>query len=68
MNRQTNTARIELTEYNDADVARWKELVAHDIEGEFSFDFDKGGRLLGIEIRFASQGLPAEFIDEAQSE
>lgn len=61
----TNTARILLTDYADEDVARWKGLVEHDIEGEFTFDFDKGGRLLGFEIKFASQGLPPDFLDDA---
>jgi uncharacterized protein YuzE len=63
--RSGNSVRILLTEYEDADVARWKGLVEHDVEGEFTFDFDKGGRLLGIEVRFASQGLPADFLDSA---
>ena len=63
--RTTNLARIALTDYADEDVARWKLLVEHDIEGEFTFDFDKGGRLLGIEVKFASQGLPADFLDAA---
>jgi hypothetical protein len=43
--RTKNTARIFLTDYADDDVARWKPLVEHDIEGEFTFDFDKAGRL-----------------------
>lgn len=66
VDRQTNTARIELVEYGDADVARTKMLVEHDVEGEFTFDFDRGGRLLGIEVKFASQGLPAGFLDDAE--
>jgi len=63
--RAKNTARILLTEYTDEDVARWKMLAEHDIEGEFTFDFDKGGKLLGVEVKFASQGLPADFLDVA---
>jgi uncharacterized protein YuzE len=64
--RKTNTARFVLTDYTDADIARWKLLAEHDIEGEFTFDFDKGGRLLGFEVKFASQGLPADFLEAAE--
>jgi hypothetical protein len=35
--RATNTARILLTEYTNEDVARWKMLAEHDIEGEFTY-------------------------------
>lgn len=63
--RTKNIARILLTDYTDEDVARWKGLAEHDIEGEFTFGFDKGGRLLGVEVRFASQGLPPDFLDDA---
>ena len=65
--RTKNTARIRLTDYSDEDVARWKTLVEHDIEGEFTFAFDKGGRLLGLEVKFASQGLPADFLEAADA-
>jgi hypothetical protein len=41
-------------------------LVEHDVEGEFRFDFDKKGRLLGFEVRFASQGVPADLLDAAE--
>jgi uncharacterized protein YuzE len=67
LNRQKNVAYFELTEYDDADVARWYPLVEHDVEGEFRFDFDKKGRLLGFEVRFASQGLPADLLDAAET-
>jgi uncharacterized protein YuzE len=62
--RTKNIARILLTEYADEDMSRWKGLADHDIEGEFTFDFDKSGRLLGVEAKFASQGLPPDFLDD----
>lgn len=65
--RTRNVARILLTDYTDDDVARWKGLAEHDIEGEFTFDFDKAGRLLGIEVRFASQGLPPDLLADADA-
>ena len=34
-------------------------------KGEFTFDFENAGRLLGVEVKFASQGLPADFLDAA---
>ena len=63
--RSQNTVRVALTDYSDGDVARWKALVEHDVEGEFTFDFDKGGLLLGFEVKFASQGLPQDFLESA---
>jgi hypothetical protein len=67
LNRQKNVAYFELTQYEDADVARCYPLVKHDVESEFRFDFDKKGRLLGFEVRFASQGLPADLLDAAET-
>jgi uncharacterized protein YuzE len=66
VNRQKNIAYFHLTEYDDADVARLYSLVEHDIEGEFTFDFDKKGRLLGFEVKFASQGLPSDLLEGAE--
>ncbi|HEY8408966.1 MAG TPA: DUF2283 domain-containing protein [Gaiellaceae bacterium] len=68
VNRATNTAHIRLTEYEDGDVARWRGLADHEIGGEFVFEFDKGGRLLGIEVKFAAEGLPPDFLDDAERE
>jgi uncharacterized protein YuzE len=64
--RRTNTVYIYLTDYDDGDVARWYVLVEHDVKGDFTFDFDKSGRLLGIEVKFAAQGLPPDFLEEAE--
>lgn len=64
--RRTNTVYIYLTEYEDADVARWYTLVEHDVQGDFWFEFDKSGRLLGIEVKFAAQGLPPDVLEEAE--
>ena len=65
-NRRTDTAYIYLTDYDDSDVARWDGLAGHLIGGDFTFDFDKSGRLLGIEVKFAAQGLPPDFLEEAE--
>jgi uncharacterized protein YuzE len=67
LNRQKNIAYFELTEHDDADVARSRILAEHDIEGEFRFDFDKKGRLLGFEVKFAAQGLPTDLLDSAET-
>jgi hypothetical protein len=66
LDRQKNVVRVSLTEYDDAEVARWYTLVEHDIAGDFTFDFDKSGRLLGFEAKFAAQGLPADFLEHAE--
>lgn len=67
VNRAKNIAYFELTEYDDADVARNYLLAEHDVSGEFRFDFEKSGRLLGFEVRFAGEGLPAELFDGAEA-
>jgi hypothetical protein len=67
VNRAKNIAYFELTEYEDADVARNYLLAEHDVSGEFRFDFDNGGRLLGFEVRFAAEGLPAVLFDDAEA-
>jgi uncharacterized protein YuzE len=66
LDRQKNVAYFHLTEYDDSDVARWYGLAEHDIGGEFVFDFDKGGRLLGFEVKFAAQGLPPDLLEAAE--
>ncbi|MBA3365172.1 MAG: hypothetical protein H0U03_05220 [Actinobacteria bacterium] len=66
LNRRTDTVCIYLTEYEDADVARQSSLVAHDIRGDFFFDLDKRGVLLGIQVKFAASGLPSDFLEAAE--
>ena len=62
---RANTAYILFTEYTDGDVARSKFLADDDINGEFTFDFDQGGRLLGIEVKFASAAFPPGVLEDA---
>ena len=66
LNRQKDVAYVSLTDYDDSDVARCYGLVEHDIGGEFRFDFDKSGRLLGFEVRRAARGLPPELLEQAE--
>jgi hypothetical protein len=66
VNRQKNVAYLDLVDHDDADVARYHDLVTPDIGGEFRFDFDKSGRLLGFEVRFAAEGLPAALLEAAE--
>ncbi len=67
LDRRTNTLHIGFTEYGDGDVARDYELVEHDVRGDFAFLFDKKGVILGIEVKFASQAFPPDFLAEAES-
>ena len=67
VNRAKNIAYFELTDYEDADVVRNYGLAEHDVGGEFRFDFDRSGRLLGFEVRFAAQGLPTDLFDSAEA-
>jgi len=41
-------------------------LLEHDVRGDFKFEFDKKGRLLGIEVKFAASALPTGFLDNAE--
>jgi len=61
-----NRAYVYLSEFEDADVQRSYTLHEHDVQGWFMFDFDRSGRLLGFEVRFASGALPSEFLDAAE--
>ncbi len=65
-NGKTDTGYIRLTDYEDGDVARWRLLADDEIGGMFTFDFDKAGRLLGIEIKLASWAVPPEFWEDAE--
>jgi hypothetical protein len=66
LDRSRDTAFIALTEYEDANVARFHTLSAHDISGIFEFDFDRSGRLLGVTVKLASSALPLQLLDEAE--
>jgi hypothetical protein len=66
LDRRKNTAHLHFAEYDDADVARCYHLGEHDVRGDFRFDIDKSGRLLGIEVKFAAEAFPQGFLDEAE--
>jgi uncharacterized protein YuzE len=63
---RTDTAYIFLTDFEDAEAARQHFLVAHDVKGDFTFDFDRRGCLLGIEVKFAAGAVPAEILESAE--
>jgi uncharacterized protein YuzE len=54
LNGRKDTAHIYLKDFKDEEVAHHYILVEHDVAGDFKFEFDKKGRLLGIEVKFAS--------------
>ena len=59
-------AYVYLTDFEDADVQRSYWLVEHDVKGDFIFDFDTRGCLLGFEVRFASGAIPNAVLDAAE--
>jgi len=63
---RNDTAYIYLTDFEDEDVVSHHILVEHDVAGDFKFEFGKKGRLLGIEVKFASSALPPGFLDDAE--
>jgi uncharacterized protein YuzE len=66
LNGRKDTAHIYLKDFKEEEVARHYILVEHDVAGDFKFEFDKKGRLLGIEVKFASSALPPGFLDDAE--
>jgi uncharacterized protein YuzE len=60
-----DTAYIYLRDFEDGEDARQHWVSAPDINGIYVLDFDKQGRLVGIEVKGATGGLPEGFLDEA---
>ncbi|MGH3094034.1 MAG: DUF2283 domain-containing protein [Gaiellaceae bacterium] len=66
MDGRKDAAYIYFRDFDDGEAARQHHVSAPDIGGIFVLDFDRKGRLLGVEVQMASKGLPPEVLAEAQ--
>jgi len=62
-----DTAYIYLKDFEDEEVACDYILVEHVVAGDLKFEFDKEGRLLGIEVKFAPTRFRPVFSSTAVS-
>ena len=62
--RRANAAYIYLREIEPAGVARTVPVA--DAPGMINLDFDRSGRLIGIEVLPATQHLPPELLEQAE--
>ena len=65
--RENNVAYIYLKAIKQAEAARQYRLDAPGVATEVILDFDKDGRLLGIELLNPKGGLPEEFLAAIES-
>lgn len=65
--KNADAAYIYLTDIKKGGVAKTHPCEVPGIKGEIMLDFDKDGRLVGIEILDASNGLPASFLKSAEN-
>ncbi|MEM5814254.1 MAG: DUF2283 domain-containing protein [Candidatus Aenigmatarchaeota archaeon] len=61
-----DAAYIYLVEAKPGVAARTEPCEIAGLRGEINLDFDKNGRLVGIEVLGASKVLPKEILDRAE--
>jgi len=66
LDRAADRAYIYLKDFEDAEAARQHVVSDHFLHSWLTLDFDKSGRLLGIEAAKAASSLPKELLDEAE--
>ena len=62
---EVDAAYIYLAEIGSGGVEKTYPCNPLEVNGEINLDFDKDGRLIGIEILGASKKLPKEILDQA---
>ncbi|MDX6481915.1 MAG: hypothetical protein QOG85_2425 [Gaiellaceae bacterium] len=65
-NRSGNSAYIYLKEIVEGEAVRQHHVDEPHARGMFILDFDKKGRLIGIEILDATKALPPGLLDKAE--
>lgn len=63
--RRANAAYIELVPVGRGEVAKTECVAPPHLRGMVNLDFNKNGRLIGIEILNATRILPIEVLDQA---
>jgi uncharacterized protein YuzE len=64
--RSSNAAYIALKEIGDGEAARQHVVDEPHTRGMIVLDFDKKGRLIGIEVLDATRALPQEVLEHAE--
>ena len=64
--RAANAAYIYLREIGPGEIGETVNADGKHTRGKVNLDFDKKGRLIGIEVLDATRALPAEVLDSAQ--
>lgn len=66
--READAAYLQIaTSIAPGEAVRQVRVDADDsVLGQFILDFDSGGKLLGLEVLFASEALPTSLLDEAE--
>lgn len=66
--RTANVAYIYLATFEEpkGQVAKTESVAPAHVQGTVNLDFDKHGRLLGIEVLGATRLLPYESLEEAE--
>jgi uncharacterized protein YuzE len=64
--RAANIAYIYLKEIADGEAWRQELVAERHTRGMVVLDFDKKGRLIGIEVMAATRTLPQGFLDDAE--
>jgi uncharacterized protein YuzE len=62
-----NRAYIWLRDFSEGEDSRQYDVGGPDINGSLTLDFDRSGRLIGIEVRTARNVLPAGVLDDAEA-
>jgi uncharacterized protein YuzE len=60
-------AYIWLRDFSEGEDSRQYQVAGPDINGSLTLDFDRSRQLIGIEVRIASNVLPAGFLDDAEA-
>jgi uncharacterized protein YuzE len=64
--RAANAAYIYLIPMEPGAAVKTEGIAPPHIKGMFNLDFNKNGRLIGIEILGATQVLPSEVLEQAE--
>lgn len=62
-----NRAYICLREFDEGEDSRQYDVGGPQMLGSFTLDFDRAGRLIGIEVFSAREALPEGFLDDAEA-
>ena len=62
-----NCAYIYLREFDEGEDSRQYDVGGPQMSGSFTLDFDRAGRLIGLEVFSAREALPDGFLGDAEA-